>query len=95
MYPAFFRNLGSAAMGLFRGLFKRNGGEGLSPERAVVVESIGEEYEWMRRHCAGLKPVKQSLCHIDGKPYDVQTLRDERGDERLVYFDISSFYGKD
>jgi hypothetical protein len=69
--------------------------DGSSPGRAVAVGNIGEEYEWMRRHCAGLKPVQQSLCDIDGKPYDVHTLRDANGAEREVYFDISSFYGKD
>jgi hypothetical protein len=69
--------------------------DGSSPARAVPVNSVGEEYEWMRLHCAGLKLVKQSLCELDGKPFDVHTLRDANAAEREVYFDISSFYGKD
>jgi hypothetical protein len=34
----------------------------------------------------------QALQEIDGKPYDVHTLRNDPGEERTVYFDISRFY---
>ncbi|MBM3981832.1 MAG: hypothetical protein FJ304_16465 [Planctomycetes bacterium] len=83
-------------MGLLSFLFGRRGGDrdGSSPEKAIVVGSVGEEYEWMRRNCPGWQPVMQALSEIGGKPYDVHTLRDERGEERTVYFNISGFFGK-
>jgi hypothetical protein len=83
-------------MGLFDFLFGRGKAarDGSSPERAVVVGSIGEEYAWMQRHYPGFKPGMQALQDIDGKPYDILTWRNDRGEERIVYFDISSFFGR-
>ena len=38
-------------MGFFDFLFGRAGRrDGSTPEKAVVVGSVGEEYEWVRRH---------------------------------------------
>ena len=85
-------------MGLLDFLFGRpsRGGrpDGSSPQRAIVVKSVGDEYQWMQRHCPGFAPGTQSLQEIDGKPYDVLTWHNDRGEERTVYFDISRFYGK-
>lgn len=81
-------------MGLLGWLFGGAGAGGSSPERAIVVGSVAEEYAWLRRHCPGFRPHMQALQHIDGKPYDVQTLRSEDGRERVVYFDISRFFGR-
>ena len=75
-------------------LFGRRDGDGSSAAQAVVVGSVGEEYAWIRRHCLGFKPTMQALQQIDGKPYDVHTLRNAAGQQRTVYFDISRFYGK-
>lgn len=80
-------------MGLFSFLFGR-GRDGASAETAIVVNSIAEEYEWMARNCPGYHPEMQSLQHIEGKPYDVLTWRNDRGEERVVYFDISRFFGR-
>ncbi|WP_020470876.1 hypothetical protein [Zavarzinella formosa] len=83
-------------MGLLSFLFGRNGGDrdGSSPEKAIIANSIGEEYDWIRRHCPGFRPGIQALSEIAGKHYDVHTLRNNRGEERTVYFDISRFYGR-
>ena len=81
-------------MGLWDWLFGRRGGDGSSPAQAVVVNSVREEYDWLQRHCPGLQFEKQSLQEVDGKPYDVHTLRTAEGEEREVFFDISRFYGK-
>jgi hypothetical protein len=80
-------------MGLFGWLFG-SGRDGSSLARAIVVGSIGEEYAWVQRRCPGFRPQMQALQEIDGRPYDVLTLRNDRGEERTVYFDISRFYGK-
>ncbi len=81
-------------MGLLDRLVGGGGRDGSSPEKAVVVGGVGEEYAWMRRHCPGFRPEQQSLQEIAGKPYDVLTWRNERGEERTVYFDISGFFGR-
>ena len=82
-------------MGLFNWLFGRGsrGRDGSSAAAAVVVGSVREEYDWIGRHCPGFAFEMQSLRQIDGKPYDVMTLRGARGEPRTVYFDISRFYG--
>ena len=69
------------------------GGDGSSAASAVVVGSVGEEYEWIGRHCSGFVFEMQTLQKIGGKPYDVMTLRNARRETRMVYFDISRFYG--
>lgn len=68
--------------------------DGSSPEKAVIVQSVGEEYAWMARHYPGFRPQMQALQDIEGRPYDVLTFANDRGDTCQVYFDISSFYGK-
>jgi hypothetical protein len=83
-------------MGLFGFLFgrRRGGRDGSTPAKAILVGSVGEEYQWVQRHCPGFQLGMQALEEIDGKPYDVLTLRNEQGEERTVYFDISRFYGQ-
>jgi hypothetical protein len=82
-------------MGLWNFLFgSRDRRDGSSPETAIVVASIAKEYEWMRDRCPGFRPWSQALHEIDGKPYDVLTWQNARGEERSVYFDISKFFGK-
>lgn len=83
-------------MGLLDFFFGRGGGDrdGSSPEKAVVVGSVGEEYAWMQRHHPGFRPAMQALQEIEGKPYDVLTWRNDKGEERIVYFDISGFFGR-
>ena len=81
-------------MGLFSWLFGNKGGDGSSATEAIVVGAVSEEYAWIQRHCAGFQVEMQALQHIDGKPYDVLTLRGPQGEKRTIYFDISSFFGK-
>jgi len=83
-------------MGLLDFLFGPRGRDrdGSSVEKAIVLRSIGAEYAWMRRHFPGFQPGTQSLQEIDGKPYDVLTWRNDEGEERTVYFDISGFFGR-
>jgi hypothetical protein len=63
--------------------------DGSCPERAIIVASIGEEYQWAQHNCSGFTLGKQELQEFDGKPYDVLTLCSPSGEERRVYFDIS------
>ena len=82
-------------MGWLDFLFGRSnkGRDGSSPEKAVIVNGIAEEYQWIRTNCPGFVPQMQALQHINDRPYDVLTLRNENGEERVVYFDIANFFG--
>jgi hypothetical protein len=69
--------------------------DGSSPASAIIVSSAGEEYSWVRRYCPGYTVAGQYLTpEVDGKRFDMLVLHSTEGDERKVYFDISSFYGK-
>lgn len=68
--------------------------DGSTPEKAIVVASVEAEYAWLQRHCPGFRFGMQALCEIGGKPYDVLTVKDAKGEERTVYFDISGFFGQ-
>ena len=81
-------------MGLMSWLFGKHGGDESPAAQAVVVGSVSEEYAWIQRNCPGFKVRMQSLQQIDGKPFDVLKIQNEQGEERTVYFDISSFFGK-
>jgi hypothetical protein len=70
------------------------GRDGSSPEKAIIVQSVAEEYQWIQANCPGFLPGMQALKNIEGKPYDVLSLRSSSGEERTVYFDISSFFGE-
>ncbi len=82
-------------MGLYNWLFKSAGGDGSSAAQAIVVSSVSKEYAWVRRHCPGFQSQMQALQVIEGKPYDILTLRNAAGEERTIYFDISQFFGKE
>lgn len=69
--------------------------DGSSPEKGIVVKSGPEEYQWVAHHRPGFSVHLQELRIVDGAPYDVLTLCDDKGKEQIVYFDISKFYGKE
>ena len=83
-------------MGIFDFLFNRHAvdvdPEGSSPKNAIVVGSVKEEYLWMQSNCIGFQRKARAMQEINGKPYDVHVLRNDKGEERTVYFDISWFY---
>ena len=94
-------------MGLFRFLFGEkkgkshntnrvasNGKSGFSPDEAIVVNSIPEEYQWMQQNYPGYTPEMQALQFIDEIAYDVLTWSNPNGETVSIYFDISRFYGE-
>ena len=68
--------------------------DGASPDRAIPVTGVRQEYDWVLRHCPGFAVVQQSQIWAGDKPLDLLTLRSRDGLERQVYFDISAFFGK-
>lgn len=67
--------------------------DGKSPEAAIVVSSVAEEYAWLREHQPDFQLEVQALSEFDGRPYDVLRCRNDQGETRTFYFDISEFFG--
>lgn len=69
-----------------------------SEEKAVSVNSVEEEYEWVKRHALihfGISeafPIKQELHVKENKAFDKLILELRNGAIREYWFDISSFY---
>ena len=68
--------------------------DGSSPRAAIPVESVAAEYGWLREHLPGFRLASQGLTNFEGRPLDVLTVRADSGEERQVFFDISSFFGR-
>lgn len=62
--------------------------DGRTPETAMVVIAIDEEYAYLRAN--GLEPVSQAMSVCGGNRCDVLRVRDGRsGEEFSLYFDVS------
>ena len=68
--------------------------DGSSFEKAIVVKSIAEEYEYVKKVCINCQFLSQSLTFDKKKPYDILELKKSNGENVSYYFDISSFFGK-
>ena len=64
--------------------------DGSSPDRAIIVQDVAEEYAWLARHWPGFRLVMQRLSGNGEKRFDVLTMSSEDGDLRQVYFDVSA-----
>ncbi|MFB3785200.1 MAG: hypothetical protein ACE15F_02400 [bacterium] len=63
--------------------------DGSSPEQAVIVQCVREEYDWIRDEYPNFSPCLQALLEIEGKKYDMMTIQSPEGEQRNVYFDLS------
>ncbi|MGI3900953.1 MAG: hypothetical protein ACRYGP_12540 [Janthinobacterium lividum] len=76
------------------------GGNGISPERAVIIvdaanetEGIRAEHVWQARVHPRWQWREQAVFRRDGHMFDLITLRGPDGPHE-VWFDITSFFGK-
>ena len=67
---------------------------GLSCETRVPVPGISAEYAWVRRHYPGAQVKMQALGNCAGAPADELYITTANGRQIILYFDISSFFGK-
>ena len=73
--------------------------DGSSYENAIFItektesSGVAAEYKWLREHYPGYKLKKQELDHSGGKPYDLMYIKTSSGEEKIIYFDISNFFG--
>lgn len=74
--------------------------DGSSYEKAIVIiatndfAGIRAEYDWLKVHYPGAKTKSQSLNHKDKKSYDILNIVTADNQEKAVYFDITSTFGK-
>ena len=68
-----------------------NSGDGKSPETAMYVIGVAEEYEALQE--LGLTQESQRLEQKNNRHYDVFAARDSTGEKRDVYFAVDEFYG--
>ena len=68
--------------------------DGSSFEKAIIVNSIAEEYEYTKKVCPNCKFLGQSLVFHEKKPYDILKYKKPNGKTVSYHFDISSFFGK-
>ena len=68
-----------------------NSGDGKSPETAMYVIGVAEEYEALQE--LGLTQESQRLEQKNNRHYDVFAVRDSTGEKRDVYFAVDEFYG--
>lgn len=65
-------------------------GNGLTPDTAVHVIAVSEEYAWL--HEKNLRVTRQSLIKIGNHRYDAMDATDGSGNSKTVYFDVSQVY---
>lgn len=68
--------------------------DGSSFEKAIIVENVAQEHEYVRKVCSDCQLLIQSLSSNKKKHYDILILKKTNGEEVSYYFDISKFYGK-
>lgn len=68
--------------------------DGSSVEKAIIVRSIAEEYEYVGKVCPDCEFQMQMLISVKKKHYDVLEVKNSDGESVEYYFDISRFYGK-
>ena len=77
------------------------GGDGSSIEQAVVIKNakgeedgVDAESKWIRKVHPGWRKGDQALLSKDGKSYDRIDYTTPKGEARMIFFDITEFFGK-
>ncbi|HYE01232.1 MAG TPA: hypothetical protein VEH84_17740, partial [Alphaproteobacteria bacterium] len=77
------------------------GGRGASPEDAVTITGnpnamtgVQAEYAYLAREFPGYRRVSQGLVAHGGRMYDAMTIETASGERRVVYFDVTEWFGR-
>jgi hypothetical protein len=76
------------------------GGDGSSFESAIIIHApdnasgVRAEYDYIKRRYPGYRFVGQALANRSGKVYDIMTFFSADGKKRVLYFDITQFFGR-
>jgi len=75
--------------------------DGSSLEHAVVItgatgetEGVRSEYAWLSKQYPGYRPRAQSVVRNNERTFDRLEIQTANGQLVVVYFDITSFFGK-
>lgn len=69
--------------------------KGLTMETAIKVDNVKQEYAYLKANYPNHEFISQSLTNNGkGKSYDVLSIKTKEGKTIDIYFDISSFFGK-
>jgi hypothetical protein len=86
---------------LFAGPVQFAGGDGSSPESAVVIrgakhekEGIAAEHRYLSQNFGSWFLKRQMLLNQKGRVYDRMEFTDQNGKQRAVFFDITDFFSK-
>ena len=85
--------VGTTPPGTSKTSLRGSGQPGSSFATAINVDSVSAEYDWVRSNMTDWDFGEQVLSFNDGKAYDIIRLRHPDREEKLVCFDISSFFG--
>lgn len=82
-------------------LIRFSGGDGGSVESAVLIEGarneeegIGAESYWISRNRSGWRKGDQALINANGRQFDRISYTSPDGKQAVIFFDITSFFGK-
>lgn len=69
--------------------------KGVTTDTAIKVNSVSEEYQYLKTHYPGAQFIKQALINQpNGNSFDKITFKTKDGVIKSLYFDITSFFGK-
>ena len=66
--------------------------DGSDIEHAIPVETIGDEYAWLRRHLSGCRIMSQRLSEGPGYRVDILELQLPNGSTRDLYFNVEKTF---
>ncbi len=82
-------------------LIRFSGGDGSRVESAVVIDGARNEEEgivaesyWISRNRAGWRKGDQALINANGRQFDRISYTSPDGKQAVIFFDITSFFGK-
>jgi ABC-type glycerol-3-phosphate transport system substrate-binding protein len=73
---------------------------GTSFENAIVIKvrnertGVEEEYKWLSLNYPGYSTIRKSQTNKGKKHYDIIKIKTRDGQEKEIYFDTTSFFGK-
>lgn len=73
---------------------KDNIKDGSSFDKAIKVNSVSEEYKFIKSNCGDYQVIGQSLSEYKGSMFDIIDVKKPDGSIHSYYFDIKSFFGK-
>lgn len=68
--------------------------DGSSCDRAIIVSTEQDEFDWLMKHLPGVPPGIQTQTTCKGIPVDIMEVQLPNGAIRTLYFNVSKLRGK-